>query len=101
LGEKSADGGGQCRCGNESGIGNEVADNVRRVGIAGTCLYLADHELYANGKIIDGVLHGDLIIKGYGDPKAGSGEFLAVDSSPAQTGLHEIKGNLMLDHYAL
>lgn len=54
--------------------------------------------LYANGKITDGVLHGDLIIKGYGDPKLDLENFWLLIHRLRQTGLHEIKGNLILDH---
>ncbi len=54
--------------------------------------------LYASGKIIDGVLHGDLIIKGYGDPKLDLENFWLLIHRLRQTGLHEIKGNLVLDH---
>ncbi len=54
--------------------------------------------LYANGKITDGVLHGDLIIKGYGDPKLDLENFWLLIHRLRQTGLHEIKGNLVLDH---
>lgn len=54
--------------------------------------------LYANGKVTDGVLHGDLIIKGYGDPKLDLENFWLLIHRLRQTGLHEIKGNLVLDH---
>lgn len=54
--------------------------------------------LYANGKITDGVLDGDLIIKGYGDPKLDLENFWLLIHRLRQTGLHEIKGNLVLDH---
>lgn len=59
--------------------------------------------LYADGPIIDGVLHGDLIIKGYGDPKLDLENFWLLIHRLRQTGLHEIKGNLVLDnsHYAI
>ena len=45
--------------------------------------------LYANGKIIDGVLHGDLIIKGYGDPKLDLENFWLLIHRLRQTGLHK------------
>ena len=54
--------------------------------------------LYANGKITDGVLDGDLVIKGYGDPKLDLENFWLLIHRLRQTGLHEIKGNLILDH---
>ena len=54
--------------------------------------------LYANGKITDGVLDGDLIVKGYGDPKLDLENFWLLIHRLRQTGLHEIKGNLVLDH---
>ncbi|TXI16900.1 MAG: D-alanyl-D-alanine carboxypeptidase/D-alanyl-D-alanine-endopeptidase [Nitrosomonas sp.] len=54
--------------------------------------------LYANGKLIDGVLHGDLIIKGYGDPKLDLENFWLLIHRLRHTGLDEIKGNLILDH---
>ena len=54
--------------------------------------------LYANGKMTEGVLQGDLIIKGYGDPKLDLENFWLLIHRLRQTGLHEIKGNLILDH---
>ena len=54
--------------------------------------------LYADGKLVEGVLHGDLIIKGYGDPKLDLGNFWLLIHHLRQTGLNEIKGNLVLDH---
>lgn len=59
--------------------------------------------LYANGALIDGVLHGDLAIKGYGDPKLDLENFWLLIHRMRQTGLHEIRGDLILDntHYAI
>lgn len=54
--------------------------------------------LYANGKLTEGVLHGDLVIKGYGDPKLDLENFWLLIHRLRQTGLHEIKGNLVLDY---
>lgn len=55
-------------------------------------------ELYANGIIEDGVLQGDLVIKGYGDPKLNLENFWLLVRHLRQTGLREITGNLILDN---
>ena len=52
----------------------------------------------AKGKIIEGVLHGDLVIKGYGDPKLDLEHFWLLIHRLRQTGLERITGNLILDH---
>ncbi len=54
--------------------------------------------LYAHGKITDGVLNGDLVIKGYGDPKLDLENFWLLIHRLRHTGLYEITGNLILDH---
>lgn len=54
--------------------------------------------LYAHGNIADGVLNGDLVIKGYGDPKLDLENFWLLIHRLRHTGLHEITGNLILDH---
>ena len=54
--------------------------------------------VYAQGVLADGVLQGDLVIKGYGDPKLDLENFWLLIHHLRQTGLHEIKGNLILDH---
>ncbi len=55
-------------------------------------------KLYANGIQDNGVVHGDLVIKGYGDPKLDLENFWLLTNRLRQTGLREITGDLILDH---
>jgi D-alanyl-D-alanine carboxypeptidase/D-alanyl-D-alanine-endopeptidase (penicillin-binding protein 4) len=54
-------------------------------------------ELYANGTLESGTLQGDLVIKGYGDPKLNLENFWLLTRRLRQTGLREITGDLVLD----
>lgn len=54
-------------------------------------------EVYRDGNIVNGVLNGDLIIKGYGDPSFGAKEFWRLLMRLQQTGIRQIKGNLVID----
>lgn len=54
-------------------------------------------EIYALGKVDNGVLHGDLAIKGYGDPNLNLENFWLLVRKIRQTGLHKITGDLILD----
>lgn len=60
--------------------------------------YSWETAVYTHGKQKDGVLEGDLVIKGYGDPKLDLENFWLLIHRLRQTGLQEITGDLILDH---
>ena len=55
-------------------------------------------EAYLNGKLENGVLDGDLVFKGYGDPKLTVEQFWMWLRELRQRGLREIRGDIVLDH---
>jgi len=59
-------------------------------------------EAYAAGALNDGVLTGDLVLKGRGDPKLTLENFWLLLRSLRSRGLREIRGDLVLDrtHFA-
>ncbi len=54
-------------------------------------------EIYRDGALKNGVLEGNLIIKGYGDPSLNEAELRRLLVSLQQAGVKEIRGNLVLD----
>ncbi len=54
-------------------------------------------ELYADGLMRDETLQGNLVIKGYGDPRLNLENFWLLTRRLRQTGLREITGDLVLD----
>ena len=54
-------------------------------------------EIYRDGNLNNGVLNGNLIIKGYGDPNFKSTDFWRMLMSLQQAGIKEIKGDLIID----
>ncbi|MBI3478793.1 MAG: D-alanyl-D-alanine carboxypeptidase/D-alanyl-D-alanine-endopeptidase [Nitrosomonadales bacterium] len=54
-------------------------------------------EAYLNGRLENGVLQGDLVFKGYGDPKLTVEQFWMWLRELRQRGLREIRGDLVLD----
>lgn len=55
-------------------------------------------ELFANGILNGGTLQGDLIIRGYGDPRLNLENFWLLTRRLRQTSLWEITGDLVLDN---
>lgn len=55
-------------------------------------------ELYASGILNGDTLQGDLIIRGYGDPRLNLENFWLLTRRLRQTGLREIAGDLVLDN---
>ena len=54
-------------------------------------------EAYAGGKLQGDTLHGDLILKGYGDPKLTLENFWLLLRRLRDLGLRDIRGDLVLD----
>jgi len=54
-------------------------------------------EAYLDGKLENGVLHGNLVFKGYGDPKLTIEQFWMWLRELRQRGLREIRGDVVLD----
>ncbi|MEO8717626.1 MAG: D-alanyl-D-alanine carboxypeptidase/D-alanyl-D-alanine-endopeptidase [Burkholderiales bacterium] len=54
-------------------------------------------EAYAAGPLRDGVLEGDLVLKGYGDPKLDYESFWMLLRALRGKGLREIRGDVVLD----
>lgn len=54
-------------------------------------------EAYATGPIRDGILEGDLVLRGYGDPKLDLEAFWILLRALRGKGLRDIRGDLVLD----
>ncbi len=54
-------------------------------------------EVYTDGKLNDGVLEGNLILKGYGDPNLMAEDFWHMLNEIRQAGIKDIHGDLVLD----
>lgn len=54
-------------------------------------------EVYSNGPLNQGILDGDLVIKGYGDPSLNNAELWQLLQQVQQQGIRHIKGHLVLD----
>lgn len=54
-------------------------------------------EIHRDGNVENGVLNGNLIIKGYGDPSFKAQEFWRLLMSLQQAGIKEVKGDLIVD----
>ena len=55
-------------------------------------------EVYTLGSIRDGVLQGDILFKGYGDPYLVTAEFRKILQELRRRGIREITGDLLIDH---
>lgn len=59
--------------------------------------YVWKTEAYAGGSVLGGALQGDLVLKGYGDPKLTLERFWLLLRRLRELGLREIRGDLVLD----
>lgn len=54
-------------------------------------------EIYRDGDVVNGILNGNLIIKGYGDPSFRAQDFWRLLMRVQQAGIHQINGDLIVD----
>ncbi|WP_371440353.1 D-alanyl-D-alanine carboxypeptidase/D-alanyl-D-alanine-endopeptidase [Methylovorus sp. MM2] len=55
-------------------------------------------EVYTDGELVNGVLKGNLILKGYGDPALMAEDYWRLLNSLRQLGIKDIQGNLVIDN---
>jgi D-alanyl-D-alanine carboxypeptidase/D-alanyl-D-alanine-endopeptidase (penicillin-binding protein 4) len=58
--------------------------------------YQFSTKIYAHGEVINGVLNGDLVIEGNGDPLLVWEEAIAIGNSLNELGINQVKGNLII-----
>jgi len=54
-------------------------------------------EVYTNGSIKNGVLNGDLIVKGYGDPTLSTKDLKSMVANIKAKGIRKVTGNIVID----
>jgi len=59
--------------------------------------YVWTTDVWADGPIVDGVLTGDLVVKGYGDPTLTLERMWLLQRELRARGVRHIRGNLVLD----
>ena len=59
--------------------------------------YRIQTKFYTKGRISDGVLYGDLFVKGYGDPTLGDDDLAKISSYIRAEGINKIQGNIVID----
>ncbi len=52
---------------------------------------------YIKGRFINGIVYGDLIIKGYGDPTLKSSDIPKIIDELKEKGIKKINGNIIID----
>ena len=54
-------------------------------------------KIYTTGRLSSGVLHGDLIIKGFGDPTLGTNDLKSIVKHIKKRGIKKISGHIIID----
>ena len=54
-------------------------------------------QFYTTGILKNGVLHGDLIVKGFGDPTLSSDDLPEIINEISKRGIHKIGGSILID----
>ena len=59
--------------------------------------YRIPTKIYTTGSLTKGTLHGDLIVKAFGDPTLGSQDLKEIVSHISKKGIRKITGNIVID----
>jgi len=59
--------------------------------------YRWNTNFYINGRFINGIVYGDLIVKGYGDPTLKSSDIPEIVKNLKAKGIKKINGNIIID----
>jgi D-alanyl-D-alanine carboxypeptidase/D-alanyl-D-alanine-endopeptidase (penicillin-binding protein 4) len=74
----------------------KIITSVSALSLLGTS-YRFKTEFFSGGEISNGILHGGLYIKGYGDPTLSAGHLGYIVFQLRQRGVKEIKGKIVVD----